>query len=284
MGEQESAFSGGALDGDKFQVGFENCHNKSLRMDGGSSVWVARLFCPQSLPVQPKGKEAVLDVIESVLVLEDQHFFAQGFECGVDAAWRREFVFFDKGGLLRLRDLGLGGYRFQEAQLAFGDDFAVGFIGGGFAVEYLPDEVVNVRRFVFRLGQGEELVAHKLDIPCVAEEQVVDAIKDRRPEVFSLSGEQAGGKGVVAFQRDFSEGDFLRALVKGASRRREHGVHQVFFAAGENEFHVWQELQVGAQEGLDAFFRVFCYLLEFINRNVAPFSRVPEVIKNGLLI
>lgn len=44
----------------------------------------------------------------------------------------------------------------------------------------------------------------------------------------------------------------------------------MLFAAGENESHIWQELNIGTQQSLHAPFRIFGNLLEFINGDIAP--------------
>lgn len=60
----------------------------------------------------------------------------------------------------------------------------------------------------------------------------------------------------------------LRTLIEWSLCRQEHVGHHVLLAACKDEIYIWQELDVGAQQGLCTIFGIFGYLLELVDGNI----------------
>ena len=61
----------------------------------------------------------------------------------------------------------------------------------------------------------------------------------------------------------------LRTLIKWSFCRTEHFLQQMLLASSKNKMHIGQELNVGTQQGLHAFFGIGGNLLKFVNGNIA---------------
>ena len=185
----------------------------------------------------------------------------------------------DKGLAEYLAHRPLPGHGPQQPPLSRGDEAQKGVIGGGVLLYDVGQHTVyGVGRDVGRARFIEPVERH-LHVPRVPGKPLVEPAEHAGQQPPPGIGQPGLDKGLVGSRDNALQIHHLRTLIERAGGRNKHVFQHVALAAGEDEAHRGEMLDVGTQQGLHLFVSISGDGLELVKGHIAAFARLLHVVE-----